>query len=50
VAAICVGATRAWKIASEAELAAELRAFLDRDDAQPADAARAREALGLLGG
>ena len=35
---------------AEAELAAELRTFLDRDDAQPADVARAREALGLLGG
>ena len=35
---------------AEGELAAELRAFLDRDDAQPADAAHAREALGLLGG
>jgi hypothetical protein len=35
---------------AEEELAAELRAFLDRDDAEEADAARAREALGLLGG
>ena len=35
---------------AEGELAAELRAFLDRDDAQPADAAHAREALDLLGG
>ena len=35
---------------AEVELAAELRAFLDRDDAEEADAAHAREALGLLGG
>lgn len=35
---------------AEGELAAELRAFLDRDDAEAADAARAREALGLLEG
>jgi hypothetical protein len=35
---------------AEGELAAELRAFLDRGDAETADAARAREALGLLGG
>jgi hypothetical protein len=35
---------------AEEELAAELRAFLDRDDAQEADAAHAQEALGLLGG
>jgi hypothetical protein len=35
---------------AEEELAAELRAFLDRDDAEEADAAHAREALGLLGG
>jgi hypothetical protein len=35
---------------AEGELAAELRAFLDRDDGEEADAARAREALGLLGG
>jgi hypothetical protein len=35
---------------AEGELAAELHAFLDRDDAKAADAARAREALGLLGG
>jgi hypothetical protein len=34
---------------AEEELAAELRAFLDRDDAEEADAAHAREALGLLG-
>jgi hypothetical protein len=33
---------------AEEELAAELRAFLDRGDAEEADAARAREALGLL--
>jgi hypothetical protein len=35
---------------AEEELAAELHAFLDPDDAEEADAARAREALGLLGG
>jgi hypothetical protein len=35
---------------AEGELATELRAFLDRDDAKEADAAHAREALGLLGG
>jgi ATP dependent DNA ligase domain len=35
---------------AEEELAAELRAFLDRGDAEEADAAHAREALGLLGG
>jgi hypothetical protein len=33
---------------AEGELAAELRAFLERDDAQETDAARAREALALL--
>jgi hypothetical protein len=35
---------------AEGELAAELRAFLDRDDAEAADAAHAREALAVLGG
>jgi hypothetical protein len=35
---------------AEGELAAELRAFLDRDDAEEADTAHAREALSLLGG
>ena len=35
---------------AEGELAAELRAFLDRDDADEVDAAHAREALDLLGG
>ena len=35
---------------AEGELAAELRAFLDRGGAEEADAARARGALGLLGG
>jgi hypothetical protein len=35
---------------AEEELAAELRAFLDRGDAEEVDAAHAREALGLLGG
>jgi len=35
---------------AEGELAAELRAFLDRGDAEATDAARAREALRLLGG
>jgi hypothetical protein len=34
---------------AEEELAAELRAFLDRGDGDDADIARAREALGLLG-
>jgi hypothetical protein len=34
---------------AEAELAAELRAFLDRSDGEEADIDRAREALGLLG-
>jgi hypothetical protein len=35
---------------AEGELATELRTFLDRADAEAADAACAREALGLLGG
>ena len=34
---------------AEAELAAELRAFLDRGDGEEADAARAREAFAVLG-
>jgi hypothetical protein len=35
---------------AEGELAGELRAFLDRGDAEQADATRAQEALRLLGG